>query len=176
MEIKEAICIPYYRIDNEKTFESIKRPYYDIIEELQTLRRKHKKGTIKNLLYKEMANSIYGNTVRGISTKKVFDIKTGSMVHLEAGELSNPILGSYTTALIRSVIGETLHNIQKLGGTIVSVTTDGFITNVDDLENKLLNLPEDSIKLLNIYRDMRFRLSGNLESYELKNKGKGIIS
>jgi hypothetical protein len=176
LKIKQAVCVPFKRFDNQNTFESVQRPYFDIIKDLQTKRREYKKGTLENLLYKEMANSIYGNVVRGISTKKVLDIKTGSMVYLEANELSNPILGSYTTAFIRSVIGETLHNIHNMGGKIVSVTTDGFITDTPDLESKLLRLHPESIKLLKIYRDIRKRLSGVEDCYESKNDGVGIIS
>jgi hypothetical protein len=44
-------------------------------------------------------------------------------------------------------VGECLHNIQKLGGKLVSVTTYGFITILVDLENKLLTLPEEDIIL-----------------------------
>jgi hypothetical protein len=45
-----------------------------------------------------------------------------------------------------------------LGGKIVSVTTDGFITDIEDLENKLLNLPQNDIILLNKYRTLRYEL------------------
>jgi len=36
------------------------------------------------------------------------------------------------------VIGECLENISKIPGKIVSVTTDGFITNIENLESKLV--------------------------------------
>lgn len=42
----------------------------------------------------------------------------------------------------RSVIGEFLHNIHKLCGKVVSVTTEGFISDIEDLDNKLLKLPK----------------------------------
>lgn len=41
-------------VDNKK--ELIK-PFYNIIKEIKNLRRKQDKGTINNLLYKEMGNS-----------------------------------------------------------------------------------------------------------------------
>jgi hypothetical protein len=69
-------------------------PFIDIISELQSERRKHKKGTISNLLFKEMGNSIYGSVVKGMSHKVRLDIKTNKMVRMEAGDLSNPILAS----------------------------------------------------------------------------------
>jgi hypothetical protein len=57
---------------------------------------------------------------------------------MESSELSNPIISSWTTAFIRSIIGECLEKISKLKGKVVSVTTDGFITNIGNLERILI--------------------------------------
>lgn len=130
-----------------------------------------------------MGNSIYGNVVRGWSEKKNFDSLTGHTVRVKATELSNPILASWTTALVRSVIVESLHNIQTLGGKVVSVTTDGFITNIVDLETQLLNLPEEDTTLLRKYRSLRKDLTDfpddlnnkpNPAALEVKNSGRGL--
>jgi hypothetical protein len=65
---------------------------------------------------------------------------------------------------------------------VVSVTTDGFITNVNDLENKLLGLPKNDITLLTKYRSLREVLTDfkdvkpTTEALEIKSKGKGVIS
>lgn len=83
----------YNNITHDEEVEYIK-PFHTIIKEIQRLRREHSKGTINNLLYKEMGNSIYGNVVRGMSNKKSFDTLTGEMVRVKATELSNPILAS----------------------------------------------------------------------------------
>lgn len=154
-------------------FGSIK-PFEDILKEIQAKRREYEKGSISNLLYKEMGNSIYGNTVRGISNKKKFDIKTGTLLRMEAGELSNPLIGSWITAFVRSVVGECLHNIDFLEGKVISCTTDGFITNIDDLENKIGNLKVNTF--IKLYQKIREDLSNNPTSLELKHKGEGIIS
>ena len=160
----------------DKKIEVIK-PFYRIIKDIQRLRRGFPKGSVNNLLYKEMGNSIYGNVVRGISNKKSFDSLTGKMFRVTGTHLSNPILASWTTAFIRSVIGECLHNIQKIGGKVVSVTTDGFITDIADLESKLLKLlPAEDTILLQKYKQIRCDLSNNNEALETKSGGKGILS
>jgi hypothetical protein len=69
------------------------------------------------------------------------------------------------------VIGECLHSIQKIGGLVVSVTTDGFITNLADLENKIL-----SNYLLKEFKKIRVVLAGEDQALELKSEGKGIIA
>lgn len=151
-------------------------PFQNIIKELQENRGKYPKGSFNNLFYKEIGNSIYGNVVRGLSNKKSFDTMTGEMFRIKGTELSNPILASWTTAFIRSVIGECLHNISKLKGKVVSVTTDGFITNIADLESKLLNLKEEEeIPLLTKYRSLRKDLGG-CDALEVKKEGLGILS
>lgn len=159
----------------KKVNEKIK-PFKGIIYDIQAKRRIFKKGDINNMLYKEMGNGIYGNVVRGLSNKKSFDSLTGKTLRVNGTSLSNPILASWTTAFIRTVIGECLQNIQKLEGKIVSVTTDGFITNLNNLEEKLLTLPLEDTIMLRKYREIRTLLCNNPEALEIKSQGKGIIS
>lgn len=166
-----------FETNQEIAIESpINKPYYSVIKELQKKRSMYAKKSLYNLLYKEMANSIYGNVVRGISNKRVFDIKTNSMVNLTANELSNPIIGSHITAMVRTVIGETLHNINKLGGRVVSVTTDGFITDIQDLEKRLMELPPEDTYFVRLYQKMRSMLEFPPEAFEVKNMGLGLAS
>jgi hypothetical protein len=69
-------------------------PFREVIGNLQSERRKYEKGTISNLLYKEMGNSLYGSVTKGMSHKMKFDIKSNKTVRMEASEISNPILAS----------------------------------------------------------------------------------
>ena len=65
---------------------------------------------------------------------------------------------------------------------MVSVTTDGFLTDIEDLENKLLQLPTNDTPLLLKYRSLREALTSfegvepTVEALEIKTKGKGMIS
>lgn len=114
-----------------------------------------------------------------MADKRRFDIKTREMVRLEASILTNPIVAAYTTAIVRSLIGECLHNIQLLGGRVVSVTTDGFITDIENLESCLIN-PKNKLKhdILKIYRKLRNDLSDGKSSdaIELKTGVTGLMS
>jgi hypothetical protein len=58
------------------------------------------------------------------------------------------------------------------------VTTDGFITDLENLEEKLLNLPSEDIVLLCKYRELRTDLTDgkNPDVFEIKSSGKGVIS
>jgi hypothetical protein len=156
-----------------------KTPFKEVIKILQSLRREHPKGTIMNYLYKEIGNSIYGLTAMGLSGKSSFDIKTQQPVRIYGGAYTNPLIASYTTAFVRSVISECLNNLELLGGHVISVTTDGFITNIANLEEKLLCLEPDKTVLFRMYKYLRSRLTNQLsdEALELKQTDtEGILS
>lgn len=64
---------------------------------------------------------------------------------------------------------------------MVSVTTDGFITDIDELEKRILDAPGISksskeITLLNEYRKMREVLSGDPSGLEIKGEGCSLMS
>lgn len=93
--VKNAFHIPAKsKFDKAKAMDVITKPFYGIIKNIQAMRREFPKGHIKNMLYKEMGNGMYGNIVRGMSNKKSFDASTGKSTRVSATELSNPILAS----------------------------------------------------------------------------------
>jgi hypothetical protein len=79
-----------------------------------------------------------------------------------------------------------MHYISNNDGYhVVSVTTDGFITNMPELEERIIQEQEKLMKsnpearvfsLLNEYRKIRKILSGNSNGLELKTHVKGIIN
>jgi hypothetical protein len=79
------------------------------------------------------------------------------------------LIASWTTAFIRSIIGENLHEIHQLGGLVVNVTTDGYITNLDQLEEKI-----SGKFLFSEFKKIRMLLSNNNTGLELKKEGLGI--
>ena len=72
-----------------------------------------------------------------------------------------------------------MHYTDKLGGKIVSVTTDGFITDIPGLEDSILNFEkgdDDGLIMLKLYKKARVELSGDDTGLELKSSGSGILS
>ena len=68
-----------------------------------------------------------------------------------------------------------MHCVHLLGGKVVSVTTDGFLTNLENLEEKVVNLPKGN-SLFKLYRKARLELSGDETGLELKKRGINILS
>ena len=78
--------------------------------------------------WKEIGNSVYGKLAQGLREKRVYDSRTDSSQILPPSRITQPYLAAYTTSLIRAVLGELLHRI-PVHRTVLSVTTDGFLTN-----------------------------------------------
>jgi hypothetical protein len=77
-----------------------------------------------------------------------------------------------------------LYEIDKMGGRVISVTTDGFVTDIDNLESKLSNIDGS---LMRLFREARLFLTEEGKDkdkdkkvddsvLELKHSGRGIIS
>ena len=89
LKISDIYCTPF------KTSEyNNPKPFSSILNIVQEKRREHMKGTISNLMYKEIGNSIYGSVVRGISNKRKFDIKSKGTIRMTGDELTNPLIAS----------------------------------------------------------------------------------
>jgi len=144
-----------YRAKIEEAVFSYLTPFRSIMSKIQAMRRENPKGTFLNAMYKLIANAIYGLVSMGISGKKSYDIATKSYIRVEGGILSNPILSSYICGFTRALIGECLNNIQQLGGNVVSTTTDGFITDIENLEEKIMNSSVCKKDCLMIFKTIR---------------------
>jgi len=162
--VKNCIHVPFTKAPKEeyKTVNSLKEylkhyifPFRKIVDNLQQLRRAHPKKTFYNYMYKEIGNSIYGQIAMGLSGKNKFDVLSKSYKQVKGGFLTNPLLASYITGFTRALIAECLHNVNILGGEVVSTTTDGFICNIKDLEDKILDNPNTLKTLLLLYRELR---------------------
>lgn len=148
------------------------RPYLDVIKYLQEERNKHPKFSLYNLLYKQLGNSIYGQTGQGLGSIKRLNTRTNTLEDIGTSLLSNPLISSHITGLLRSVLGEVIRQVELKGGRIISSTTDGLITDIEGLDSKL----DYDSKLLSIYSNLRKTLSGDSTMLEIKHAVKGIFS
>jgi len=70
------------------------KPFSTVLQRVQEQRREYAKGTISNMMYKEIGNSIYGSVVRGIGNKRKFDIRSKGTVRMVGDDLTNPLIAS----------------------------------------------------------------------------------
>lgn len=77
---------------------------------------------------KLVGNSAYGKLAQGLKEKSVFDTRGMQSRKLPESAITNAIMASHVTGLVRAVMAEQLNSVPACY-TVVSVTTDGFLTN-----------------------------------------------
>jgi hypothetical protein len=106
------------------------RPFMTVIEELQRRRQQHPKCSLPNEMFKQLANSIYGKLGQGIKGTSAYNTRSDSREKIGPCEITNPYFAAYIAGMIRALISELLAGIPR-HRTVVSVTTDAFITNAE---------------------------------------------
>lgn len=121
LTIKMGYIIPWR--NDERIFE----PFMQWVRQT---RLTHPKGGFEERLVKEIGNSCYGKLAQGLQPKTAFDIEVGYSKQMPASTITNPFFAAYTTGLARALMSEMLNGIPE-HRQVVSVTTDGFLTNAD---------------------------------------------
>ena len=119
------------------------------------------KKSVFERAWKEIGNSVYGKLAQGLREKRVYDSRTDSSQILPPSRITQPYLAAYTTSLIRAVLGELLHRIPA-HRTVLSVTTDGFLTNAPREEI------DDTGPLSRLFASLAGRLSDASDFLDLK--------
>ena len=120
LEIQFGFIVPW-KPDSSPIFEN----YMKTVREM---RNHHDKGSFMELLWKELGNSLYGKTAQGLRGKNGFNAEDGLSTPLPPSPVTNAPFAAFITGGSRALLGELLHSIPE-DKTVVSVTTDGFLTN-----------------------------------------------
>jgi hypothetical protein len=148
------------------------RPFENVIADCTRRRNESKKkdDDLGNRLYKEIANSLYGKVAQGLRRKRVFDSRSGDRKELPPSKVTQAFIAGYVTGLIRAALGELINSVAE-DREIISVTTDGFITNesLETLESKT-NGPSCTV-----LRDARKRLLGESSILEVKHTVRQVL-
>lgn len=141
------------------------RPFEAFIIGCTHRRKMHTKGSLDELLWKEIGNSTYGKTAQGLRHKRVFDSRSGEHVDLPPSQITNPYFAAFTTSFVRAVLGEIIAAL-PLNRIVCSATTDGFLTNATDAE--VLAATEGP--LCRLFAQTRLRIGGDITVLECKHR------
>lgn len=119
--IEHGVIVPWCDSD-ERLFESFVRT-------IRAHRQRAKAGgnVFMNTLIKEVGNSLYGKLAQGLVDKTQFDTRTGHRTPTPRSQITHPTLAAHVTGFIRALVGELIAGVPDMR-TVVSVTTDGFLT------------------------------------------------
>lgn len=162
IEVLQGFVIPW--VEGE---DPLFLPFMQLVREK---RLSHKKGGFEERLWKEIGNSLYGKLAQGLSGKSVFEVSTGLNKPIPNSPITNPYFASMVTGFARALMSEMLCGIPS-DKSVVSVTTDGFLTNsaLDEID---LTGP-----ICNRFRELYHQVDGgDGEILELKHRAKQLIA
>lgn len=103
------------------------RIFEPFVREGRRLRAMYPKGSAQEQYMKLVLNGCYGRLAQGLKEKTVFDTRSGGSVQMPRSAITNEVMASHVTGLIRAVLAEIAASLRP-DRRLYSVTTDGFIT------------------------------------------------
>jgi hypothetical protein len=163
IDVKLGVIVPW---KNDEI-----RPFERVITKVNEMRSKYEKGGLRERLWKEIGNSLYGKLAQGLQEKRVFNSRAADMEDMPPNKITNPFLAAYVTSLVRAVLGEVLAAIPP-NRVVVSATTDGFLTNATSYE---IFGDASAGELCQYFSTLRMRLVGEPDILEIKHKANGMV-
>jgi len=141
------------------------RPFEEFILDCTRRRKNYAKGSLEELLWKEIGNGTYGKIAQGLRNKRCFNSRSGDYQELPPSRITNPYFAAFVTSFIRAVIGEILSRL-PLRVEVWSATTDGFLSNATPEQVAVAC----SGPLCERFAQSRLRISGNPTILEIKHQ------
>ena len=123
------------------------------------------KGSLAELLIKVSTNSCYGKLAQDVAEQNGWDAWREEMEAVGGSAVTSPHQANMITSLVRSSLLAVANSVD-----ILSVTTDGFISTVLDIES----LP--CYGVAEIFRDSREAITGDKTVWEVKHKQSDLLS
>lgn len=127
MTIHNGIIVPWICDTSPHNSESTS-VFLPFVQQVRENRNRHIKGSLEEKFWKEIGNSLYGKLAQGLRAKTAFDTARELNRSLPPSSVTQPFFAAHVTGFIRAVAGE-LMNALPSDSSVVSVTTDGFLTN-----------------------------------------------
>ena len=130
IEILQGVIFPWadpsYRL-----FEAFVKKARGLRSHYKTMRTDPAIANVFEEYAKLMGNAAYGKLAQGLKEKTVFNTRGMTSVKLPHSAITNAIMASHATGFVRAVMAEVLGGIPERY-TVVSVTTDGFLTDAPE--------------------------------------------
>lgn len=155
----EKLIIPKI-LENEYIFKDY---YKKTIKLRNKFKKKFGKKSVQQEIIKLKNNSLYGKTAQGLSSSSISSYinKIKVTEQMPCCDLTNPIYAACITALVRTYLTDVIALLEEKDYTVHSVTTDGFITNLNDIKllDKLTQedyyIKDFTLKILEICREIQ---------------------
>lgn len=115
-------------VDNDYPMHPLGFGVRSMIQKRKEYADKYGKKSVQAQLMKILVNSTYGKTGQGIHGNTARNALNDETEVIPFSKITDGVLASTTTSLVRAVLGLIMNYIDRAGFTVHSVTTDGFIS------------------------------------------------
>ena len=136
-----------------------------MVADRATAKKAFGKGSPEELMVKVATNSVYGKLAQDVSERNGWDAWAEQMESIGGSSVTSPYHASMTTSLVRALLLAMANTIP-----ILSVTTDGFITSVEEIEHF------DCFGIADVFRDARQALVGDPTVWEIKHHQDDLVN
>ena len=128
---------------NGKESYSLRSAVVQLVKDRKLAKAAHDQGSIEELILKTMVNSGYGKNAQNVIQKHSWSAYSQEMEDLGCSSITNPVSASLITSIVRAelIAAQNQAQAHERRYRTVSVTTDGFIS----------DMPEDVLKSLDLY-------------------------
>lgn len=165
LKVLHGVIIPW----REDKDGSDPRIFEEFTTWIRDLRRSFTKGSPDELYAKLIGNSLYGKTAQGLKKKTVFDTHGMKSIELPPSKITNAVIAAHTTGFIRAVLSEQIARV-PIGKTVISATTDGFITDAELSELDLTG------PMAIRYQTLCDRVAPGTKMLEMKHKVRQLVA
>lgn len=114
-------------------------------------------GAVVELLIKLATNSCYGKLAQDVAERSGWDAWAEEMESIGGSAVTSPYHAAMITSLVRALLLGVANGVP-----LISVTTDGYITTTEDVEDV------DAYGIADVFRDSREALTGDRTLWEVK--------
>lgn len=151
-------------VDGEPSM-SLRSALIQMVKDRATAKKVFGKGSLEEQTIKVATNSVYGKLAQDVAERNGWDAWEEEMKSIGGSSVTSPYHASMTTSLVRALLLAIANTIP-----ILSVTTDGFITEVEDIEDF------DCFGIADVFRDARQALSGDPTVWEVKHHQDDLVN
>lgn len=168
------ILNPLIRDDGTPSY-SLSVVLQGLVSDRKTAKELFGNKSLEQEILKILVNSIYGKNAQNVVNKTRWNSYKQMMEAMGDSAITNPVSASLTTSYVRALLFATMNEAHEKGYKVYSVTTDGFIADIPDVET-LESF--DLYGLVPLTRNARlFLTSGDSDRiWEIKHKQEELLN
>ena len=126
--------------ENGDTSFSMRYAMKQLVLDRKIAQLEYGEDSLQQAILKVLCTSFYGKIAQDVKHKRKWDAETKDMIDLRESSITNYVSAAMITSIIRATLIAAQNQILDKGYLFCSVTTDGFISDINEEELNKLDL------------------------------------